>query len=677
MKIKKEEIALDDIDYTDLESKYSTKPDLSIDHIMILDGIPTLEIEKEKPFLNVIKKKFIQEVKDKIREDGVYFPKDNNVGKGFMFIEFDTPDTMKQAISLTNNVPLDKNHKLFSYSLSELLDLSELKEPTEQVYVPESYKEREHLRGWLLDHSARDQFYTLYADNVSIWWNEKTLSPEQVFQKNDMAEYLAWSPHGTFLMTFHEQGIIIWGGSNMSKFQRFAHPRVAFADISPDENYLVTFSHNPLPNSDKNCIIWDMYTGRQLSCLSITMTASEKEQSSWPLLKWSCDEAYVAYIDSVNDNRLQILALPNFKPIEGKFLVNVSEFSWAPNNHTYFSLNTTHLLAIYIPESQNIPARISLVDIPSMNVIRSKNLFNVALCQFQWHNQCDYLIARVDRQRTKKLSCVGFELFRLHVKDVPIDAFEPKTPGATLLSYALEPYGDHFAYITNEDGKRMFYIYHIDKQLHRDLYEVNLVKQMERKNVSKIYWSPKGRFLVLAGLDHLQGTLEFWGFNDKSDIELLSTAEHYNATNLEWDPSGRYIISYQSYWTHQVDNTFIIWDFKGSNLRKQPVDKLKQVKWRPRPPTLLSQEKVKEIKKSLREYSSNFDVEDAEKMLKTLSIAQQRLFKLREEWNQWRKSCESEWQISAPKHKNQSNDTHQIVEEWIEELLEETEQIIE
>jgi translation initiation factor 3 subunit B len=59
----------------------------------------------------------------------------------------------------------------------------------------------------------------------------------------DMTEtYVTWSPYGTYLGTFHRQGVILWGTEKWDKVMRFQHPGVKLLDFSPRENYLVTFS---------------------------------------------------------------------------------------------------------------------------------------------------------------------------------------------------------------------------------------------------------------------------------------------------------------------------------------------------------------------------------------------------------------------------------------------------
>lgn len=47
--------------------------------------------------------------------------------------------------------------------------------------------------------------------------------------------YVEWSPHGTYLATFHQKGIAVWGGFDFRRLQRFNHPGVQLIDFSPCE----------------------------------------------------------------------------------------------------------------------------------------------------------------------------------------------------------------------------------------------------------------------------------------------------------------------------------------------------------------------------------------------------------------------------------------------------------
>lgn len=44
-------------------------------------------------------------------------------------------------------------------------------------------KLQEHLRSWLTDPQARDQFVLYRADDVVIFWNKKTEPPEEVHKR--------------------------------------------------------------------------------------------------------------------------------------------------------------------------------------------------------------------------------------------------------------------------------------------------------------------------------------------------------------------------------------------------------------------------------------------------------------------------------------------------------------
>ena len=62
----------------------------------------------------------------------------------------------------------------------------------------------------------------------------------------------------------------------------------------------------------------------------------------------------------------------------------------------------------------------------------------------------------------------------------------------------------------------------------------------------------------------------------------------------------RYVASYVTH--YQLENGYNIWSFQGKLLHTHRESKFYQFLWRPRPPSLLSKEKEKEIRKNLLEY---------------------------------------------------------------------------
>lgn len=62
---------------------------------------------------------------------------------------------------------------------------------------------------------------------------------------------------------------------------------------------------------------------------------------------------------------------------------------------------------------------------------------------------------------------------------------------------------------------------------------------LKGKQANALYWSPAGRFILLAGLKGFNGQLEFYNVDE---LETMATTEHFMATDIEWDPTGRYFL---------------------------------------------------------------------------------------------------------------------------------------
>ena len=100
------------------------------------------------------------------------------------------------------------------------------------------------------------------------------------------------------------------------------------------------------------------------------------------------------------------------------------DFSWSPKEN---------ILAYWVAEDKDVPARVVLQEIPSRNEIRVKNLFNVADCKMHWQKCGDYLCVKVDRYKKllkdeKDVKYAGmyynFEIFDMQEKQIPVDSVE-------------------------------------------------------------------------------------------------------------------------------------------------------------------------------------------------------------------------------------------------------------
>ena len=667
------EIDFSSIDFSDIEKKYAVEEPDAFSTIVIIDGAPVVNAEREARLVTVLQKIFGKFAK--LRENGLHMPMVDDAkkpgqktSKGFLFVDCLTEHDAKELVKNVDNYKLDKAHTL---NATKFIDFERFMNVPEEYQPPkkEEYHEKEQLNSWLMDAGARDQYFAFAGDDVTVNWNNKSSEPDQVHKHHLWTDtYLQWSPMGTFVTTFHKQGVALWGGASWQRLVRFVHPNVKLIEFSPNETYLMTWSNEAVGGKDENLRIWDTRTGKLLRGFPVP----NSKDLDWPFFKFSSDEKFVARPTAEG---IAVYDLPDLQLVDGKVIKveNLRDFCWSPKDP---------IIAYWTPEIGNSPARVTLWDVVKRDLVRTKNLFMVNECKLYWQSEGDYLCVKVERYtKTKKTANSSLELFLLRQKDVPIEVYEEGLKDLTIQSIAWEPQGDRFGLFAKDGQKIIFGLYKIEK---------NLVKELlltEKKTVNTMFWNPKGRFLVLAGLRNFQGELEFW---DVDELQVLSTGEHFHATEVEWDPTGRYVTSTVSYWRHPTDTGYIIWDFKGQMLFKKNVERFKQLLWRPRPPSMLSKEQMKNIRRNLKGYSVRFDKAD----LHMGDAAARRVMEARQqvmdEWNAWRKAC-------LARHEAQRDERARLrggenepiysddedgepesdeIEEWVEEVIEEKEEVV-
>ena len=138
-----------------------------------------------------------------------------------------------------------------------------------------------------------------------------------------------------------------------------------------------------------------------------------------------------------------------------------------------------------------------------------------------------------------------------------------------------------------------------------------------------------------------------------------------------------------------MENGYHLYDFKGELLREEHIDKFKQLLWRPRPQSLLSKEEQKQIRKNLREYSKDFEEADriADDQEKGAVVEERK--RMLSEWLAWREReleelyadrrelglAENPDAEEAAERQADSEEAA-VVEEIMEEIIEETEEIL-
>ncbi|KAF1815554.1 translation initiation factor eIF-3b [Eremomyces bilateralis CBS 781.70] len=713
----------DDIDFTDLREQYEVRLEEGLDTFVVVDGLPKVPADSRVKLTKFLLRKL--NAVGTATEEGTFMPlDDSNTTLGFAFVEFSSPKEAVAAIKAFNGTPLDKKHTIAINKLTDI-DRYGREGRVEEEYVPptiEDFQEREHLRWWLSDPDARDQFVMFRGDNVGVFWNEKDDPPEVIVDRPNWTEmFVQWSPLGTYLTSIHQQGVQIWAGKSWTRQRRFAHPFVNLIDFSPNENYLVTWSHRPIAVDEnnpgpmsmeedgKNYIIWDVETGKPLRSfvtLDIPGPPDEngeptKKKLQWPAFKWSADDKYVARmtfgqsISVYETPRMNMLDKASIK-IEG-----VQDFEWAPATAKRESIKTyEQLLCYWTPELGSNPAKVGLMTLPSKEIVRTRNLFNVSDAKLHWQSQGQYLCVKVDRHsKSKKSLATNLEIFRIQEKGVPVEVVDSLKD--TVINFAWEPKGDRFVLITAGEipqsaavpPKTSVVFFCPEKAKGNAVGNFKHIRTIEKKNSNAIYWSPRGRFVVIATVHSQQSfELDFWdmdfeGEKDEKDkdltanLQLMNTAEHYGITDAEWDPTGRFVATSASIWKHTAENGYHLYDFKGTALREEPLERFKQFAWRPRPPTLLTKEEQKHIRRNLREYSKIFDPQDLLRKNKASRAIIEQRRRLLDEWLAWREQVEEELhdEVAAglPDIAEVVDDgKNEVIEEIVEEIIDETEEII-
>ena len=588
--------------------------DDSLLNTIIIDNVPITKMNRYEKLVIVIKKIFSAygEIVD------LYIPVEGEGEErqtcGYAFIEYLTVDNAQRAVIEGNNKKLDNSHTLLVNHYGDMEKYNKVK----NEWVPpsrEQYDSTIHqLNSWLFDQYSRDQFVIRYQKETNIYWNDpfrKSSEQGRVYVYGGEEEKKAgkiwtesmveWSPKGSYLATYHEPGIALWGGESFGKLARLAHNKVKSISFSPNEKYLLT--NNNLEKDKitdpEAMIIWDIRNKKKLRGFekekkeenhqegnennkNNQMNNNDNKESKLTM-KWSHDDKYIAKIskDAISVYELPLMGLLDKKSIK---LTNVQDFQWSPTNNT---------IAYYIPATPNSPATVGLIEIPSRKIIREKHLYNVINIDLNWQNNGDYLCMRVQRKKTKTKTTNSFEIMRIREKDIPIDVIEieENIEWFEWENSINNPIPAHrFAILSGEGIKFNCSIYSLKGK------KINKIGQYDNRSGNRLYWSPSGNNIVLAGIGAgFSGQLEFI---DIENNEILANNEHFQANHIQWSPDGRYLItaSTQSLgeknWRQSMDNGYRVWSIQGQLLATVPIESLYQVLWRPRTVNVLPKDQI-------------------------------------------------------------------------------------
>lgn len=360
----------------------------------------------------------------------------------YVFFEYENNEQAQDGTKTFNGHKLDKHHILkvnMFQDIDKFLNIpDEFEEPEKAEYV-----DRGNLCDWLQEADCRDQYSLLFEGGAVTSINLNSYPEPTLIKKREnwTEQSVQWSPLGTYMATFHKQGIALWGGPNFERICKFAHEGVFCIDFSPCERYMVTLSQPlMLTNQENAIIVWDV----RLQAIKRTFHAEYSQNLPWPIFKWSYNDKYFG---RVHKDSLYIYETETFSLLDKKSLKiqGIRNFSWSPSQE---------ILAYWVAEEQNVPARVTLIEIPSKRELRAKNIFNVADCKMHWQKNGDYLCVKVDRytKAKKERNDVNkysglyytLDVYHLREKQIPLDSMEFKEP---VVAFAWEPVGSKFAII--------------------------------------------------------------------------------------------------------------------------------------------------------------------------------------------------------------------------------------
>jgi len=510
-------------------------------------------------------------------------------------VEYDTPEQAAAATRHLDGIALDKKHTLKVNKLTDIDRYGREGRIDDKHQPPpiEPFQDKEHLRSWLGDPTARDQFVMYRGDKVGVFWNMKKGPPEPIVDRLHWTQlFVQWSPLGTYLASIHQQGVQFWGGASFGRQKQFPHPFVSLIEFSPGEKYLTTWSNQPITVVDekgpltyeeegKSIVIWDIMTAKPLrSFVAHDLTppadssgeVASKRKVQWPAFKWSADERYVARMkphESISVYQLPSMTLLDRQSIK---IEGVMDFEWAPSTPRRDGVKTyEQLLCYWTPEIGSNPAKVVLMSIPNKENVRQRNVYNVTDAKLHWQSEGAYLCVKVDsHSKSRKSLATKLEVFRIKEKGVPVEEVEGIKD--TVINFAWEPKGERFVLITAGEPvvgssvapKTAVSFFCPEKVKGAGVGNFKLIRAVEKKNSNGIYWSPKGRFVVVATVAVQQHfDIDFWDLDYEgekpeaekdlsSNLMLMNTQEHYGLTDIDWDPTGRYVVSSASVWTHTV-----------------------------------------------------------------------------------------------------------------------------
>jgi len=600
--------------------------------MIIVDNIPKVTPDKLEKLRGVILKTYVQ-IADYLNGSDIYMPIDHStqVSCGFCFIKFVSKQDAEMAVQQTNGLELTKKN-IFKVNLySDFIKYGEVQDQ----FVPRDpplFQPRPDPTTWLTDPQGRDQFVIRFGNETNVKWASATVGEDPELEYGGEREkdsgrvwcnsYVSWSPQGSYLATFHDQGIKLWGGKEFEAQGRFNHPKVEELSFSPCENYLVTYRLYDQGSYNQNIetiVIWDIKKLQKLkvfetkSCLDtkchvqamITEQKVNKKPEIDPKKKSeekvdkkpqerlmrgrveSYDSSQHAYVIMEGTTK-HIVKVDKVVPLQ-----DLNRFKWSQDGNYIARLAcdiiqvfempsvglldrrsipakdvldfvwspTDNLISYWSPASGNLPALINIVQIPDRTNVCSRKLFDVQDGKMVWQSEGDYLCVHMVKLQNKKKSYV-LMLFRIREPEVPVEQLELQEP---IQHVSWEPSGDRFVVVHGEARQSIISVY--------SMAGIPETSKATTKSVSKT--PPKKELVHLFSLQNKQCNDVIW--SPAGNIAAFANYSPDSCLFEFYDIENNVSLSQKK---HDRGNR-LVWDPSGRILVSCTISNLRQNVTRP------------------------------------------------------------------------------------------------
>ncbi|ETO27046.1 hypothetical protein RFI_10088 [Reticulomyxa filosa] len=557
---------------------------------------------------------------------------------------------------------------------NEVQEKMKISDTFEKIGKNEFLEER-NLYWWLLDKDGKEGYRDQYVARFRGQQFEETIRGlfyVRVFDKMKIiiiikkemtSNHVQWSPKGSYLVSFHLQGIQLWGGPDWAKLQRFEHWFVDQIDWSPDETRMITCNSVEQTNKDgrrylPTIYIWDPLTGerlREFTHDAIGPLLKLRRSGWWPMFKWGAKDKYFAQIATSKKNKVtaKMKDIDRINIFDGVELTRLDKAAHsAPNVFDFAFSPTDDLLAYCSRALGNDAAKVTIISLPSKKAERVQTLgFDAGITHVYWQSEGKYLAVTIGHVEGKRLRKNSIGILAVHQENMPWQLTESMMKFCfnfdfsqikllavqyLLTFFAWEPDSNRFGILHNDLDNPDVSFYQIKqptnpvKLCYMFIYYicVYIFFFFFKKKNNNNNWEhtkqlryQKEKQTIYSGHQEAEDV----GYNlcklrfASNNIYYGYKKSHEGAVELHWCPSGRYVITAATQpigtKTSGSDTGYTVWSCQGDQLFKHTIHYFFQILWRPRPKEIRLESKEDEKKCQemlLKQYYNVFEQRDTE-----------------------------------------------------------------